>query len=348
MAKNLLRMDLDYLAKMIVCTLLNKFDFFMVIEGNTGTGKSTLAIQIARRVKSQFYKLFRGDIPTLEYYYNNVMLPQGFSMEHFGNILIKMKKKKPYNFSMKNDLIYTQQAMKDHLSKWYRIFIPDEMVNITFNRDFSSEEQKKIIKMINMYRDHQNLIIASVPSFQTLDVQIKNLTKMRISVAKRGVGIVQTPNKIFYGRDRWDSTNNERIEREWLVKGGKPKYTRLTTARGIIRFRKLSEKLEELYQQVKDEKRTDILNKEMNVNVEKKDLVDIAVEKLLAGEIRDGRELGGIGHSENINPKNFVDRVRTRLERMKKPTQLRRYYWNEAPVIKKKLDPIRIRVKNLN
>jgi hypothetical protein len=341
MAKFLLKMDIVYLARMIVCTLLNKFDFFLVIEGNTGTGKSTLAIHLARKVKSEFRKLFRGDLPTIEYYYNLVIQQRNISMEEFVEMLIKMKEKRSYDFKMKNDLIYTQKAMKKHLSGWHKIFIPDEMINITFNRDFGSEEQKNIIKMINMYRDHQNFIIASVPAFQTLDVQIKNLCKMRISIAKRGAGVVQTPNKIFYGKDRWDSANNEKIEREWLVRGGKPKYAKLTTARGLVRFRALSRKLEEEYQAVKDAKRTDILKKDMNMQVEdeKKDCVDKAIELLEAGEVRDMRELTGMGLLDGIKGRKFVDKVRRRLEKQRKPTALTGYFW-DANSNRKNKDPM--------
>ena len=189
--------------------------------------------------------------------------------------------------------------------------------------------------MINMYRDHQNFIIASVPAFQTLDVQIKNLTKMRISIARRGAGVVQTPNKIFYGKDRWDSANNEKIEREWLVKGGKPRYARLTTARGLVRFRPLSKKLEIEYQNVKDAKRTDILKKDMKIgDGEKKPIVDVAIELLEKGEIRDSRELGGLGHAEGLKPKSFVEKVRNKLVKDKKPNNLSEYYWDNPKRIK--------------
>jgi len=327
MAKFLLKMDLDYLGKMVVCTLLNKFDFFLVIEGNTGTGKSTLAIHLARKVKAEFRKLFRGDLPTIEYYYEQVIKKREMSMEEFINLLIEMKEKKSYDFKMQNDLIYTQSAMKNHLSKWHRIFVPDEMINITFNRDFSSDEQKQIIKMINMYRDHQNFIIASVPSFQTLDVQIKNLTKMRISIAKRGAGVVQTPNKIFYGKDKWDSANNEKIERQWLVKGGKPKYAKLTTARGIVRFKALPKKLEEKYQKIKDKKRTDILNKDKKPN-EKKSIEDRTIELLEAGEVRDSRQLEGMGLMEGYKHGSFTNKIRRELLKRRKNTHLTDYYWD--------------------
>jgi hypothetical protein len=39
--------------------------------------------------------------------------------------------------------------MLKKLSSWNVISIPDEMINVTFNRDFYSDKQKDIIKMIN-------------------------------------------------------------------------------------------------------------------------------------------------------------------------------------------------------
>ena len=192
------------------------------------------------------------DPKTVSKYYIKVGLKSGLSVEEFIEILQLLKQKKAYRFIPKRDLIYSQPAMMNFLTSWYRIAIPDEMINITFNRDFYSEDQKNIIKMINMYRDHSNLFIACVPNFQTLDNQIKNLCKIRISVVRRGVAIIQTPNKTIYGRDKWDQMSNEKIEREWLQRGVKnPSYSKLTTVRGIMHFYPLSRKDEAVYQQVK-------------------------------------------------------------------------------------------------
>jgi hypothetical protein len=55
---------------MIVATLLNKYDFFLVIEGGTGIGKSTLAFHIASKVAQEFRRLYRLNEERIEYYYN--------------------------------------------------------------------------------------------------------------------------------------------------------------------------------------------------------------------------------------------------------------------------------------
>lgn len=331
MAKFLLKISRETLCKIIVLTLLNKFDFFLCIEGGTGTGKSTLAIHIARGVKAEFKRLFSLDPDTVEYYYEKVIKNQMIGMEEFCLNLLKLKKEKAYDYNPCKDLIYDQKNMIRGLSSWHRIIIPDEMINITFNRDFQSEEQKKIVKLINMYRDHKNLIIASAPQFQNLDVQIKNLTKMRISIAKRGVGVIQTPNKVIYAKDKWDSANNEKIEREWLMHGGRPKYTKLTTARGLVHFPPLSHKLEEEYQKIKNEKRTNIVEKDMGIVQEKerKEPIEQIYEELITGKIRNSHQLDGFALAHDIDPQSCKERLRRLILKNRKGTGLSEFYWDK-------------------
>jgi hydrogenase maturation factor HypF (carbamoyltransferase family) len=92
----------------------------------------------------------------------------------------------------------------------------------------------------------------------------------------------------------------------------------------------LSRKLEEEYQKIKDAKRTDILKKDMVMDEDekKKDCIDKAIDLLEAGEVRDTRELTGMGLMEGIQGRSFVDKVRRRLEKYKKPTALTGYFWD--------------------
>ena len=57
MAKIVLRWSMKKLVWMIVQILNNKFDCFLVIEGNRGLGKSTLAIHLTRQVSREFKNL---------------------------------------------------------------------------------------------------------------------------------------------------------------------------------------------------------------------------------------------------------------------------------------------------
>lgn len=322
-------------ARMIVATLLNSFDCFTIIEGGTGIGKSTLAYRIVLNVRGEFRRLFDLDIETVRYYWENVMEWKSKPLEEFIAYILELKNESAYRFIPKRDLIYSQKEMMKYLSSWHRIGIPDEMVNVTFNRDFFSQDQKDIIKMINMYRDHKNLTIACVPFFATLDNQIKNLCKIRLTVLRRGFALLQTPNKTIYVKDRWDSATNEKIEREWLIKGKllRPSYAKLTTARGFLKFSPLPKNIQDKYQKIKDDKRARIEKDEMGIDdfdaEEKKSIVEIAVDKLIKGAVKNSSVLEGMAVAEGIDRTTLYNRIRKRLRELDKPTSIAQYYWDK-------------------
>ena len=284
---------------MIVQILQNKFDCFIVIEGNRGLGKSTLGIHLARGVSREFKKIGSSD----------------------------------YRFNWRNSLIYTKKETKRFWHKWRNGGIGDEMINVTFNRDFYDEDQKDIIKIMNMNRDHCNFFVACVPQFQTLDNQIKGLCKIRITVVRRGLAIIQTPNRTIYVKDRWDTATNEKIERGWLAKGIKnPHYTKLTTFRGVVKFPKLREVAEIKYQEVKNLKRNLVAKEEMGIDIddeENKDPYLIVMDMLINGEIRNGTFLDGFAQANGIVPATFKAQLRSRLQKSGKDHKISNYYWEK-------------------
>lgn len=286
------------LVDMIVKILADKFDCFIVIEGNRGLGKSTLATHIVRRTARKF------------------------------NQELGIKK---YKFSWKNTFIYTQKDTIDFLQKWEHSAVLDEMVNVTFNRDFFSESQKDIVKLMNMNRDHRNLIVSCVPQFQTLDSQIKNLCRIRITVKRRGYAIIQTQNQSIYSKDKWDTAHNEKIEREWIKKHRKPSYAKLSTFRGVLNFPALSPQAEEKYQATKNEKRNIIENEKFAKEGEGKDEYDIALEKLMNNSIKNSAVLDGMALLKGVAPTSFKTILIRRLKKMGKPHKLSDYYWEGKP-----------------
>lgn len=302
----------------------------MVVEGGTGIGKSCLAYQIAHKVSLEFKKLYRFDGDALEYYYERIGRNVYPTEEEFIEKIIKLKENKAYRFSPRRCLIYTQDALQKSLSSWNTISIPDELINITFNRDFYSEKQKDIIKMLNMFRDHENLTVACVPLFQNIDTQIKNLTKMKITVKRRGLAIIHLPNNVIYCKDKWDSATNEKIERKWIMKKlVKPNYSQLTTFRGILRFSKLTKKQEERYQQVKDEKRAVILKEDMGVGGEESERHDPfkdLFERLLNGAIKHPAQIEGYAGAMGITKGALMGRIKKELLKLKKDDVVSNYY----------------------
>lgn len=178
------------------------------------------------------------------------------------------------NFRMKRDICFTREdVMKQLAQKEAGIIIADEMINVTFNRDFYAEDQKKLIKMLNMYRDRRNILICCVPKFSALDKQFLQLVKLRINIISRGSAVLHKHRKGSYSEDSWDMQVNERIERKWMMRGVvKPNYRRLTTFCAMMRLHALTEKRERIYQQIKDEKRNliyDVIDEEKENEMEK-------------------------------------------------------------------------------
>jgi len=244
---------------------------------------------------------------------------------------MKKKGSKDYKFHWNQSLIYTKKETKTFLHKWRSNGIADEMINVTFNRDFYNEDQKDIIKMINMNRDHCNLFIACVPQFQTLDNQIKNLCKIKISVVRRGIAVIQTPNRSIYGKDKWDQTINEKIERAWLSKGIKnPHYAKLTTFRGLLKFPALHPTTELKYQEVKDRKRNLVAKEEMGINDEEeqeKDPTEIMIKMLLAGSVRNGVFMEGFAQANDIKIQTMRNKIIKLLKERGHPYKIADYYW---------------------
>lgn len=299
MGKIILKWNLTKTSDMIKRILQNRFDCFIIIEGNRGLGKSTLAIHLSRRVARLFKNEGSDD----------------------------------YKFSFKKSVIYTRKETKSFLHKWKSNGIADEMINVTFNRDFYNEDQKDIIKMLNMNRDHCNLLIACVPQFQTLDSQIKNLCKIRITVVRRGLAIIQTPNQTIYCKDKWDQATNEKIERDWMKKGiTRPHYTKLTTFRGILKFSALHPTSEEKYQKTKNKKRNIVAEEQMGIKnreEEEKDPLNIAIKMLKDGKVRNGIFLDGLAHAFNLNPASFKNKISLRLKKEGKEHRIGSYYWEK-------------------
>lgn len=300
MAK-IINWSMQRVVDMIARMLLNKFDCIILIDGNRGLGKSTLAFQLAKRVASRMKYLRK-------FYETNMEVGD-------------------YTFLPKRDLLYRREGVIEYFNQWRRIGVADEMINVTFNRDFYQEDQKNLIKMINMNRDHCNLFIACVPQFATMDNQMKGLTKIRISVIRRGLAIIQTPNQSIYSTDKWDTVNNMKIEREWMASNSKnPKYSRLTTFRGVMKFPDLCDKDREEYERIKIEQRNIIAKEEMKIK-EEVNPFDELMFKLKNKGIKNSDILNGYADGLGISYQTLRKRISTQLKKEGLPTKINNYYW---------------------
>jgi len=215
----LLIWTLKDLAESIETRVNNQFDARIVVEGVTGIGKSTLIYKLCHRLKG-------GIVP----------------------------------FKPSRDIIYSREDAIKHLTNRQKsIIFNDEMINVTYKRDFFSEGQKTLIRAMNMYRDNFNVFLMAVPSFVDLDRDIRGLCCMRITVVRRGVALIQMPKISLYTSDIWDVRYNQKIESDWSKSKTKnPQYSKLSTTVGILHFGDMTSQQREEYNSIKRSKRAKV------------------------------------------------------------------------------------------
>lgn len=201
-------------------------DALIMICGVRGSGKSVLGFKLSSRVDE-------------------------FKIERFGDINIFK------SFNPKRDMFYTRDDTLEFIrNRKFSICFIDELIGIAYNREFNKEDQQAIIKALNQYRSHFNIMVMNNPFFYDLDGDLRNLVWMRIDVVSQGIGIVHTSNPSLYNNDSWDTKVNQKIEQNWAGKLNKePQYYKLTTFRGYIYFNDLTELQHKLYESIRDEKR---------------------------------------------------------------------------------------------
>lgn len=239
-------------------------------------------------------------------------------------------RKKQYRFLPHRDLIYRRDEVIKFFHKRKASAMADEMINVSFNRDFYNQEQKDLIKMINMNRDHNNFFIACVPSFKNLDGQMKNLCSIKITVVRRGTAILHFPNKTIYSPDIWDEAYNGKIERKWLENKARfPAYRKLSTFKGYIHFPPLKAKDEEKYQAIKDDKRNVIAQEKGLLDQqeeEEKEPRKIIYKMLVANKIKSWEGLQTLGTLYGMDIKEVENKLRYMLAKDKKSTSIPRYF----------------------
>lgn len=207
------------IVKMFEERVNNAFDVIPLYDGWRGLGKSTCFYKTLTRLK-------------------NIKIP----------------------FNPHRDILFKKEEIIKHLAtKTQGCIDADELISCAYNREFWEESQKTMIKGLNMYRDKGNICGGCVPFFYDLDPQLRKLCSIRFTLIARGVALIHLPHKTIYTNDPWDTRNNIKIEMDWLKrKSSRPKYHKLTTVCGVLRFTDLSDKQKEIYLAVKEDKRNRI------------------------------------------------------------------------------------------
>lgn len=203
-------------------TLTSNRDFIMVVTGRTGEGKSTFLVWSALKYLASDENF---DIRKLDL--NNII---SFSKEDFAN---KIKE-----------------------SPKYHVIIGDEAVNLLFSREFANREQIEIIKLLNMYRNKCFFYGFAIAQFFQLDKAFReDLVRLWIHIPRRGYAYLFAPDQNPFAQDKWNRKVNQDI---FKFHGTNIYPEKSPNFIGLIRFRALPEKIEKVYEEIKENKRAEI------------------------------------------------------------------------------------------
>jgi len=258
----------------------NKFDANILVSGDRGNGKSTFIAKL---------------------------------LYAFGNYRPK-----------KHQVYSREEVIKLLSSQKYGICFDDEAINSGYKRDFQNKGQQELIKIVTAYRDNFNVYASAIPNFFSLDKDLRDLIFLHIHVIERGIGIVHMPVQgRLYSPDRWDAKNNAKVETSWGKKMARnPKYrvpySDLSTFRGYLYFRDLTQKQREVYEKVKVEKRQKSFEKYVLGKKEQKNFIDKVYDLILQRKI----SVEGLKQICQLEGKRY-ETVRTRLrERLRGETNI--------------------------
>lgn len=190
---------------------------------------------------------------------------------------------------MNRHIIYDRKDLMVLLEELREGFImDDEAITSGYKRNFADSDQKMLVQMLNMYRNHGNVYSLCIPSFYSLDKDLRDLIKIHIHVIERGLAVVHIAREdVLYSEDHWDIAYNKKIEETWALQKKKrvdwtPPYHKLTTFAGYLRYRKLPVTIEERYEHIKETKRKKIYEtKVLNLPKSIEELTDEKIKRMV-------------------------------------------------------------------
>ena len=214
-------------------------------------------------------------------------------------LIAKLFYRFPHYKPKKHQVYSREDVMKLLESQRFGLVFDDEAINSTYKRDFYAEGQKKLIKMVNMYRDNFNVYASAIPSFYSMDKDLRALVKIHINVISRGLAVVHIANDdSLYSNDPWDIDYNKKVEASFLKKSlknpnAKMPHQRLTTFRGFLRFGDLPKNQRRLYEDIKKRKRKEIYDRELKMEdkSDKKDMASFIIEQIDNENIYDSQQI---------------------------------------------------------
>lgn len=191
-----------------------------------------------------------------------VMAVSGETGSGKSTLAIKLAKRIYPDFNIKRDIIYSREELIARIndSPKFSVIIMDEAINALFRRDFMKKQQKYILRLFDMCRDKNLVVILCVPVFWSIDKHLlESKVKLRLHIERTGLSFMFKPTNHPHSPDIWARKYNLLCSPKWDYY---PDATRMIGFLGILHFGDLGAEEKRIYLEDKRIKKLELAKRE--------------------------------------------------------------------------------------
>jgi len=195
--------------------------------------------------------------------------------------------------------IYSKEAMFKLIKKKRGYVWADESVVNAAKGNVMTRANKLLFEVSTINRDNYNMVFFLMPFVEDFDSKILQYISMWIHVDSRGLGVLMLPsNKGIFGKRNWDLIAMKKMFDEFQKDNQNTShipYWIFPNFRGYIKFGKLTQQQDAIVKEIKQLRKNENLDKEMQqeVTIEVKNFENYSkysakklAELVLKGELR--------------------------------------------------------------
>lgn len=193
------------------------------------------------------------------------------------------------NYDMQKQMVFSREDLLNQIATLppKSAIVCDEAIAIAYRREWMKSAQRELIKVLNICRSRNLIMIMCIPDFWALDKDVLYRIRMRIHVVRRGLAAMFKPDKNPWAADIWHKKENFDLTRYgWDVY---PNFKRVLGWAGLCYFGPMAKYEDDEYQPLKKRKTEERAEKEKvsDKPMGKRDAVwkarvEIAMKKLYA------------------------------------------------------------------
>lgn len=169
-------------------------------------------------------------------------------------------------------LVYSKDALFKMIKKKNQYIWPDESVINAAKGNTMTRANKLLFEISTINRDNFNIVFFCMPNVEDFDTKILQYISAWVHIDSRGLGILLLPvNKGIFGKRNWDLVGMKKIFDEFQKENQNAShvpYWIFENFRGYIKFGKLSERERTIIDEIKQLRKNENSDKEMQMETE--------------------------------------------------------------------------------